>query len=77
MSGTATATATATAAGLRTELRGFRGVQRLSYACAEAVAARLEPCMPFILDTAPVHRGFTTGIGYSRVPARSSRRSWS
>ncbi|MET7323052.1 M24 family metallopeptidase [Streptomyces sp. NPDC005549] len=111
---------TTTAAGLRTELRGFREVQRLAYACAEAVAARLEPGvterdaarmqrewlrargvrdwfhlpfawfgdrtaftgfrippqffptgrrlepgMPFILDMAPVHRGFTADIGYS------------
>jgi Xaa-Pro aminopeptidase len=29
--------------GLSTRLRGFRQVQRLAYACAEAVAARLEP----------------------------------
>ncbi|MFJ4920563.1 M24 family metallopeptidase [Streptomyces sp. NPDC088725] len=102
------------------ELRGFRDVQRLAYACAEAVAARLRPGvtergaarmqrewlrargvrdwfhlpfawfgdrtafagfriptqffptgrrleegMPFILDLAPVHRGFTADVGYS------------
>ncbi|MEU0443977.1 M24 family metallopeptidase [Streptomyces tendae] len=113
-------TTTVPAAGLRTELRGFREVQRLAYDCAEAVAARLEPGvtereaarmqrawlrergvrdwfhlpfawfgdrtafagfrvplqffptnrrlepgMPFILDMAPVHRGFTADIGYS------------
>lgn len=101
-------------------LRGFREVQRLAYACAEAVAAQLrpgvtereaarmqrewlrergvrdwfhlpfawfgdrtafvnfrlplqffptqrelEPGMAFILDMAPVHRGFTADIGYS------------
>ncbi|MDI3402705.1 M24 family metallopeptidase [Streptomyces cavernicola] len=105
---------------LAAELRGFREVQALSYACAEAVAARLEPGvtereaarmqrewlrergvrdwfhlpfawfgdrtafagfkiplqffptnrklepgMPFILDMAPVHKGFTADIGYS------------
>ncbi|UNO40889.1 M24 family metallopeptidase [Streptomyces sp. MST-110588] len=102
------------------ELRGFRDVQRLAYACAEAVAAqlrpgvterdaarmqrewlrergvrdwfhlpfawfgdrtafvgirlptqffpgnrRLEPGMPFILDMAPILKGFTADIGYS------------
>ncbi|MEV5509125.1 M24 family metallopeptidase [Streptomyces orinoci] len=102
------------------ELRGFREVQRLAYACAEAVAGRLRPGvtereaarmlrewlrergvrdwfhlpfawfgdrtaftgfrlphqffptgrelapgMPFILDLAPVYRGFTADIGYS------------
>ncbi|RNL71912.1 M24 family metallopeptidase [Streptomyces sp. I6] len=102
------------------ELRGFRDVQRLAYACAEAVAAqlkpgvtereaarmqrrwlhgrgvrdwfrppfawfgdrtvfagirtplgllpsdrRLEPGMPFILDMAPVHHGFTADVGYA------------
>ncbi|GHC36294.1 M24 family metallopeptidase [Streptomyces cinnamoneus] len=102
------------------ELRGFREVQRLAYACTEAVAAqlrpgvteraaarmqrewlrergvqdwfhlpfawfgdrtafagfrvplqffptgrRLEPGMPFILDLAPVHRGFTADVGYA------------
>ncbi|MFF3754801.1 M24 family metallopeptidase [Streptomyces sp. NPDC002018] len=102
------------------ELRGFREVQRLAYACAEAVAARLVPGvtereaarmqrawlrargvrdwfhlpfawfgdrtafsgfriplqffpthrrleegMPFILDLAPIHRGFTADVGYS------------
>lgn len=101
-------------------LDGFREVQRLAYACAEAVAAqlkpgvtereaarmmrewlrergvrdwfhlpfawfgdrtaftgfkvplqffptqrRLEPGMPFILDTAPIYKGFTADIGYS------------
>ncbi|MCQ4081736.1 M24 family metallopeptidase [Streptomyces sp. RB6PN25] len=101
-------------------LDGFRDVQRLAYACAEAVAAqlrpgmterdaaramrewavergvrdwfhlpfawfgdrtafvgfkiptqffpthrRLEAGMPFILDLAPIHRGFTADIGYS------------
>ncbi|WP_460067598.1 M24 family metallopeptidase [Streptomyces sp. YKOK-I1] len=34
---------TAVTGGLPAELRGFRQVQRLAYACAEAVAARLEP----------------------------------
>ncbi|MEV0638055.1 M24 family metallopeptidase [Streptomyces sp. NPDC050619] len=34
---------TAVTAELPAELRGFRQVQRLAYACAEAVAARLEP----------------------------------
>lgn len=103
-----------------TELAGFRRVQQLAYAYAEAVAARLEPGitereaarmqrewlrergvrdwfhlpfawfgdrtafvnfriplqffptgrrlepgMPFILDLAPVHRGFAADIGYS------------
>ncbi|GHF42740.1 hypothetical protein GCM10010218_24910 [Streptomyces mashuensis] len=102
------------------DLRGFRDAQRLAYACAEEVAARLEPGttereaarmqwewlrrrgvrdwfhlpfawfgdrtafagfrvplqffptgrrlepgMPFILDLAPVHRGFTVDIGYA------------
>ncbi|PVE09080.1 Xaa-Pro aminopeptidase [Streptomyces scopuliridis RB72] len=101
-------------------MRGFKEVQRLAYACAEAVAARLRPGvtereaarmqrewlrargvrdwfhlpfawfgdrtafagfriplqffptgrrleagMPFILDLAPVHRGFTADVGYS------------
>ncbi|TGB01737.1 aminopeptidase P family protein [Streptomyces palmae] len=105
---------------LDADLRGFREVQRLSYACAEAVAAQLrpgvtereaarmqrdwlrergvrdwfhlpfawfgdrtaftgfriplqffptnrvlEPGMPFILDMAPVHKGYTADIGYS------------
>ncbi|MFI1157283.1 M24 family metallopeptidase [Streptomyces sioyaensis] len=114
-------TATSSGAGeLSAGLRGFREVQRLAYACAEAVAAQLrpgvtertaarmqrewlrergvrdwfhlpfawfgdrtafvnfrvplqffptnralEPGMPFILDMAPVHRGFTADIGYS------------
>lgn len=102
------------------DMAGFREVQRLAYACAEAVAARLvpgvtereaarmqrdwlrergvcdwfhlpfawfgdrtaftgfkvplqffpthrrlEPGMPFILDMAPVYKGFTADIGYS------------
>ncbi|SCE39818.1 M24 family metallopeptidase, partial [Streptomyces sp. OspMP-M43] len=102
------------------ELRGFREVQRLAYACAEAVAGqlrsgvtereaarmqrvwlrergvrdwfhlpfawfgdrtafagfkvplqffptdrRLEPGMPFILDMAPVYKGFTADVGYA------------
>ncbi|GEB51972.1 M24 family metallopeptidase [Streptomyces cacaoi] len=102
------------------DLRGFREVQQLSYACAESVAARLEPGvtereaarmqrewlrergvrdwfhlpfawfgdrtaftgfkiplqffptnralepgMPFILDMAPIHNGYTSDIGYS------------
>lgn len=102
------------------DLRGFKEVQQLSYACAESVAARLkpgvterdaarmqrewlrergvrdwfhlpfawfgdrtaftgfriplqffptnrrlEPGMPFILDMAPIHHGFTSDIGYS------------
>ncbi|MGW6686564.1 M24 family metallopeptidase [Streptomyces sp. NPDC054961] len=106
--------------GLSAELRGFKEVQRLSYACAEAVAAQLrpgvtereaarmqrdwlrergvrdwfhmpfawfgdrtaftgfkiplqffptnralEPGMPFILDMAPVYKGYTADIGYS------------
>ncbi|MFG2680700.1 hypothetical protein [Streptomyces sp. NPDC048392] len=34
---------TTTASGLRTDLRGFREVQRLAYECAEAVAARPTP----------------------------------
>ncbi|OEJ45764.1 Xaa-Pro aminopeptidase [Streptomyces agglomeratus] len=101
-------------------MRGFREVQRLAYACAEAVAAQLKPGvtereaarmqrtwlrergvndwfhlpfawfgdrtafvnfrvplqffppnrrleagMPFILDMAPVYKGFTADIGYS------------
>ncbi|MFM9369006.1 M24 family metallopeptidase [Streptomyces sp. Da 82-17] len=105
---------------LGAELRGFREVQALAYACAEAVAARLEPGvtereaarmqrewlrergvrdwfhlpfawfgdrtaftgfkiplqffptnrklepgMPFILDMAPIYKGFTADIGYS------------
>lgn len=105
---------------LSAELRGFREVQQLSYACAESVAARLRPGvtereaarmqrdwlqrrgvrdwfhlpfawfgdrtafagfkvplqffptnrqlapgMPFILDMAPIHRGWTADIGYS------------
>lgn len=105
---------------LSAELRGFREVQRLSYECAEAVAAQLrpgvtereaarmqrdwlrergvrdwfhmpfawfgdrtaftnfkiplqffptnralEPGMPFILDMAPVYKGYTADIGYS------------
>ncbi|MCF3177506.1 M24 family metallopeptidase [Streptomyces sioyaensis] len=114
-------TATSPGSGeLSAGLRGFREVQRLAYACAEAVAAQLkpgvtertaarmqrewlrergvrdwfhlpfawfgdrtafvdfrvplqffptsralEPGMPFILDMAPVHRGFTADIGYS------------
>lgn len=112
--------ARAEAGELAAELAGFRRVQRLAYACAEAVAARLEPGitereaarmqrewlrergvrdwfhlpfawfgdrtafvnfriplqffptgrrlepgMPFILDLAPVHRGFAADIGYS------------
>ncbi|WP_282087504.1 hypothetical protein [Streptomyces tendae] len=60
MGGTTTAVA-----GLRAELSGFRKVQRPAYDCAGAVAARLEPGMPFLLDMAPVHRGFTAGIGRS------------
>ncbi|MBO0652420.1 aminopeptidase P family protein [Streptomyces triculaminicus] len=110
----------ATAVTDATELDGFREVQHLAYACAEAVAARLapgvtereaarmqrewlrergvrdwfhlpfawfgdrtaftgfrvptqffptgrrlEPGMPFILDLAPVHRGFTADVGYA------------
>src|SRR5882757_11399708 len=102
------------------ELDGFRAVQRLAYACAEAVAARLRPGMterdaarelraeargrgvrdwfhlpfawfgdrtaftgfriplqffptgrrleegmPFILDLAPVYRGFSADVGFS------------
>ncbi|MFI9204154.1 M24 family metallopeptidase [Streptomyces sp. NPDC053048] len=102
------------------DLHGFREVQRLAYACAEAVAARLvpgvtereaarmqrewlrergvrdwfhlpfawfgdrtafagfriplqffptgrrlEPGMPFILDLAPLHGGFTADVGYA------------
>ncbi|MGK5637791.1 M24 family metallopeptidase [Streptomyces sp. URMC 126] len=102
------------------DLAGFREVQRLAYACAEAVAAqlvpgmterdaarlqrewlrrrgvrdwfhlpfawfgdrtaftgfrvptqffpsgrRLAPGMPFVLDLAPVYRGFTADVGYS------------
>ncbi|MGF6943966.1 hypothetical protein BKA18_003758 [Streptomyces auratus] len=114
-------TATSSGAGEHSAgLRGFREVQRLAYACAEAVAAQLrpgvtertaarmqrewlrergvrdwfhlpfawfgdrtafvnfrvplqffptdralEPGMPFILDMAPIHRGFTADIGYS------------
>lgn len=109
-----------TAAGRAADLDGFREVQRLSYACAEAVAAqlrpgvtereaarmqrdwlrergvrdwfhmpfawfgdrtafvnfriplqffptnrKLEPGMPFILDMAPVYKGYTADIGYS------------
>ncbi|MFE5729336.1 M24 family metallopeptidase [Streptomyces sp. NPDC056528] len=112
--------ATAVAGELSAELRGFREVQRLSYACAEAVAAqlrpgvtereaarmqrewlhergvrdwfhrpfawfgdrtafvdfkiplqffptdrRLEAGMPFVLDMAPVYKGYTADIGYS------------
>jgi Xaa-Pro aminopeptidase len=111
---------TAVAGELSAELRGFREVQRLSYECAEAVAAQLKPGvtereaarmqrvwlrergvrdwfhlpfawfgdrtafvnfriplqffptnrrleagMPFILDMAPVHKGYTADIGYS------------
>ncbi len=102
------------------DLDGFRAVQRLAYACAEAVAAQLvpgvtergaarmqrewlrergvrdwfhlpfawfgdrtaftgfrvplqffptdrplEPGMPFILDLAPIHRGFGADVGYA------------
>ncbi|MEU9372325.1 M24 family metallopeptidase [Streptomyces sp. NPDC048255] len=105
---------------LTADLSGFREVQRLSYACAEAVAAqlrpgvtereaarmqrewlrergvrdwfhlpfawfgdrtaftnfkiplqffptgrKLEPGMPFILDMAPVYKGYAADIGYS------------
>ncbi|MFC7791559.1 M24 family metallopeptidase [Streptomyces cinereoruber] len=112
--------ATAVEGELSAELRGFREVQRLSYACAEAVAAQLKPGvtereaarmqrewlyerevrdwfhrpfawfgdrtafvdfrvplqffptnrrleagMPFILDMAPVYKGYTADIGYS------------
>ncbi|MFG2308918.1 M24 family metallopeptidase [Streptomyces sp. NPDC048566] len=111
---------TAVSGELSADLRGFREVQRLAYACAEAVAGRLEPGvtereaarmqrvwlrergvrdwfhlpfawfgdrtafrgfrvplqffptdrplepgMPFILDMAPVHRGFTADVGYA------------
>ncbi|WP_121747945.1 M24 family metallopeptidase [Streptomyces sp. E2N166] len=38
-----TAVASGAGAEFRTQLRGFRQVQRLAYECAEAVAARLEP----------------------------------
>ncbi|MEU9011986.1 M24 family metallopeptidase [Streptomyces sp. NPDC048479] len=112
--------ASAVASELTAELRGFKEVQRLAYACAEAVAAQLKPGvterraarmqrewlrergvrdwfhlpfawfgdrtafvnfriplqffptnrvleagMPFILDMAPVHKGYTADIGYS------------
>jgi hypothetical protein len=114
------AAASSGAAELTAELRGFREVQRLAYACAEAVAAQLKPGvtereaarmqrewlrergvrdwfhlpfawfgdrtafvdfriplqffptgrrleagMPFILDMAPVFKGYTADIGYS------------
>ncbi|AXE27113.1 Xaa-Pro aminopeptidase [Streptomyces globosus] len=113
-------TAAPRAGRLGSDLRGFREVQRLAYACAEAVAAQLrpgvtereaarmqrewlrghgvrdwfhlpfawfgdrtafagfrvplqffptnralEPGMPFILDMAPVYRGYAADIGYS------------
>ncbi|AXL93336.1 hypothetical protein C4J65_16795 [Streptomyces sp. CB09001] len=54
-----------TATGLRAGLRGFREVRRLAYECADSVAARREPRMPFILDLAPVYRGCTADIGRS------------
>lgn len=102
------------------DLRGFKEVQQLGYACAESVAARLkpgvtereaarmqrewlrergvrdwfhlpfawfgdrtafagfriplqffptnrklEPGMPFVLDLAPIHHGYTSDVGYS------------
>lgn len=112
--------ASAVTGGPAADLRGFREVQRLSYECAEAVAAQLKPGvtereaakmqrdwlyergvrdwfhrpfawfgdrtafvdfkiplqffptnrrleagMPFILDMAPVYKGYTSDIGYS------------
>ncbi|QIJ63551.1 hypothetical protein [Streptomyces sp. JB150] len=51
-----------------TEPGGFRRGRRPGYACAEAVAARLEPGTPSILDMAPAHRGYTAGIGCPGLP---------
>ncbi|MEV5317569.1 hypothetical protein AB0K92_07850 [Streptomyces sp. NPDC052687] len=48
-----------------TEPGGFRRGRRPAYACAEAVAARLEPGTPLIPDMAPAHGGYTAGIGCS------------